>query len=69
MQQAYLVHRLFRRIDPTGDGKVTREEWLAFFRKGGRQQDHLVTEDLRERHAGWNVPDRSSPAMHPRKTC
>lgn len=48
IQQSYLVNRLFRRIDPTGDGKLSRDEWLAFFEKAAGGKDHLVSEDLRD---------------------
>lgn len=48
VQQSYLVHRMFRRIDPTGDGRLTREEWQAFFDKAGGGKDHLLVEDLRD---------------------
>lgn len=48
VQQAYIVNRLFRRVDPTGDGKLTRDEWLAFFDKAAGGKDHLVSEDLRD---------------------
>ncbi len=33
LQSAIAINRAFRRIDTKGDGKVTREEWLAFFEK------------------------------------
>ncbi|MBS0263247.1 MAG: deiodinase family protein [Planctomycetes bacterium] len=48
VQQAYLVNRLFRRIDPTGDGKLSREEWNAFFDRAAAGKDHLLSEDLRD---------------------
>ncbi|MBI3866216.1 MAG: redoxin domain-containing protein [Planctomycetia bacterium] len=48
VQQAYFINRLFRRMEPTGDGKLTREEWQAFFDKAAGGKDHLVSEDLRD---------------------
>jgi thiol-disulfide isomerase/thioredoxin len=48
IQQSYLVSRLFRRIESNGDGKLTREEWIAFFDKAGSGKDHLVSEELRD---------------------
>lgn len=48
VQQAYFVNRLFRRVDPTGDGKLTRDEWLAFFEKAAGGKDFLASEDLRD---------------------
>src|SRR5258708_33702768 len=36
IQQAYLVNRLFRRMETSGDGKLTREEWSAFFDAAGQ---------------------------------
>jgi hypothetical protein len=48
VQQAYLVNRLFRRIDPTGDGKLTRDEWNAFFEKAASGREFLLSEDLRD---------------------
>lgn len=47
VQQAYLIHRLFRRMNPTGSGRLTRADWLAFFDKAGGGQEHLGVEDLR----------------------
>jgi thiol-disulfide isomerase/thioredoxin len=48
VQQAYLVHRMFRRIDSSGDGRLTRDEWQAFFDKASNGKDHLLIEDLRD---------------------
>jgi len=48
VQQAYLVNRLFRAIDPSGDGRLTEEEWRAFFDKARGEKDHLSSEDLRD---------------------
>jgi hypothetical protein len=48
VQQAAMVNRVFRRIDPTGDGQVTRDEWLAFFEKAAAGKDHLTADDFRD---------------------
>ena len=48
VQQAYMVNRLFRRMDPHGDGQLTRDDWLAFFDKAREGRDHLTFEDLRD---------------------
>lgn len=45
---AYLVNRLYRRMDPRGDGRVTRDEWMAFFDQARQGKDHLAFEDLRD---------------------
>ena len=31
VRQSYMIGRMFRRMDPGGDGKLTAEEWQAFF--------------------------------------
>jgi hypothetical protein len=49
VQQSLLVNRLFRRIDPTGDGRLTREEWLQFFEAAAQGKDFATPEDLRDR--------------------
>lgn len=48
IQQSYLVTRLFRRMETNSDGRLTREEWIAFFDRAGGGRDHLVSEDLRD---------------------
>lgn len=55
VQQAYLVNRIFRRIETTGDGKLTREEWLAFFDNAAQGKDHLQSEDLLDAVLGGNT--------------
>lgn len=47
VQQTYMVNRLFRKIDPNGDGKLTPEEWMAFFEKAADGKHELTSEDLR----------------------
>ncbi len=48
VQMAYMVNRVFRRLDGSGDGKVTRAEWDKFFEKAAGGKDHLTGEDLRD---------------------
>ena len=48
VQQAYMVNRLFRRIDPNGDGQIARDEWLAFFEKAAGEKGTLTSDDLRD---------------------
>ena len=48
VQQASLVNRLFRKIDPNGDGRLKREEWQEFFEKVSQGKDEITSEELRE---------------------
>jgi thiol-disulfide isomerase/thioredoxin len=48
VQQAYLTNRLFRKLNSTGDGRLTREQWLAFFDSATNGKDSLSAADLRD---------------------
>lgn len=48
VQGSYMISRMFRRIDQQGDGRVTREEMLAFFEKLSQGKDSFRSEDLRD---------------------
>jgi hypothetical protein len=48
VMNAAVVTRLFRRLDATGKGKVTKEDLMAFLEKAGKGKDHLTADDLRE---------------------
>lgn len=47
VQHAYTVNRLLRRLDTTGDGRLTRDEWLAFFNTVANSRDEVTHEELR----------------------
>lgn len=47
-RQAYVINRLFRRMDPTGAGRVSRADWQAFFERAAHGQEYLIYEDLRD---------------------
>ena len=48
VQHAYVVNRLLRRLDTTGDGRLTREEWISFFDSVAGKQSEIKQEELRE---------------------
>jgi alkylhydroperoxidase family enzyme len=48
VRNAYLCNRLFRKIDPRGDGRLKREEWIAFFDKAAGMKDSLTAGELRD---------------------
>jgi len=48
VRQSYMVNRMFRRIDPSGDGKLTVEEWQAFFEKLAGEEMTVGPEQLRD---------------------
>lgn len=48
VRQSYMINRLFRRIDPAGDGELTRDEWQAFFSTVAGDQETFRFEQLRD---------------------
>ena len=68
VQQSYLVNRLFRKIDPNGDGKMTREEWMKFFETAAHGKNEVTSEDLRDAwlggmSAGFLTGDAPTPEL------
>jgi alkyl hydroperoxide reductase subunit AhpC len=47
VQQAYMIGRIFRRIESSGDGKLTAQEWQEFFAKIAGENDSIRIEQLR----------------------
>lgn len=42
-----LLGRVINRVDESGDGQMTREEWNKFFEEAGEGKDFLTLDDLR----------------------
>lgn len=66
VQQSAMVNRFFRRMDPSGDGRLTREEWLAYFDQLSMGEDAIGSEQLRD---SWLVeaPRGFTPGDEPQK--
>jgi thiol-disulfide isomerase/thioredoxin len=52
VQQYYMVGRIFRRMNPRGDGHLSKEDLEKFFEKAAKGKDHLTSDDLREAWLG-----------------
>ncbi|MDX1966790.1 MAG: hypothetical protein SFV23_06445, partial [Planctomycetaceae bacterium] len=48
VQYAYMTNRLFRKMDPNGDGRLHRDEWLAFFDAASHSKDEVTAGELRD---------------------
>ncbi len=48
VRQSYMINRMFRRIDPSGDGNLTNEEWQSFFEKVAGKDESFRFEQLRD---------------------
>lgn len=47
VEYAYMLNRLFRKLDSTGDGQLTRAEWNAFFDRAAENRDVVTASELR----------------------
>jgi thiol-disulfide isomerase/thioredoxin len=47
VQYAYMVNRLFRKADSSGDGQLTRAEWNTFFDRAAENRDFVTAAELR----------------------
>lgn len=52
VQQYYMVSRIFRRMNPRGDGHLTKQDLETFFEKAAKGKDHVTTDDLRDAWLG-----------------
>lgn len=66
VQQSYLVGRIFRRMDPSGDGRMTAEEWQEFYKKVAGDQESVRFEQLRDAWIGGQTAG-FSPGDKPTK--
>lgn len=48
VQSAYIANRFFRRMDPNGDGRLSKADWLAYFDTVAQGRDEINSEQLRE---------------------
>ncbi len=48
VEHAYLANRLFRQMNKTGDGRLTRDQWIAFFDEAANGKDAVSPSTLRE---------------------
>lgn len=44
--EAYLTNRILRGMNSTGDGRLTRADWIKFYNAAAAGKDYLSTEDL-----------------------
>lgn len=64
VRQSSMINRMFRRIDPSGDGRLTAEEWQAFFAKLAGDEKTVRPEQLRD---ALIPPSSFSPGDAPAK--
>jgi hypothetical protein len=58
LRQVRATSQWFGCIDTNSNGRISREEWHAFFARAAKGKDHLTREDLR---AALNPPTESGP--------
>jgi Iodothyronine deiodinase/EF hand len=69
VQMSAIVNRLYRRLNASGDGRLTREELMQFFDQATRGKEHLSADDFRAAMlagfgAGGFLPgDAPTPAL------
>jgi hypothetical protein len=62
LQQSTQANMLFYRLDANSNGRISRAEWEAFFRKAARGKSYLTPDDLRLAIAMPPPPKSSGPA-------
>ncbi len=56
VQATAMVNRLFRQVDVKGNGKVSKEDFLAFYEKMAKGNDHLKADEFRDALMGSTGP-------------
>ncbi|APZ90506.1 deiodinase family protein [Fuerstiella marisgermanici] len=66
VKQSYMINRIFRKIESSGDGLMTQQEWNSYFTHIANDAESIRTEQLRDAWLG--KPSSSfSPGDAPRK--
>jgi thiol-disulfide isomerase/thioredoxin len=60
-QQSMMANYWFRRINKSGDGRLTREEWLKFFDEAARGKEYMSADDMRAGLFGGPRPKGGTP--------
>lgn len=68
VMQANIISRVFRRMDPSGNGKLTQAELDEFFQSIAKDKDHITADDLRRAmiprgNAGFSPGDAPSTGV------
>jgi thiol-disulfide isomerase/thioredoxin len=68
MQMSSMANRLFHKMNPQGNGRLTRDELVQFFEKIAQGKDYITFDDFRDallagRSAGFQPGDAPSPAV------
>jgi EF hand len=61
LRQGGLASQWFRALDTNSNGRISRQEWEAFFKKAAKGKDHLTPDDLQEALA----PPPRKPSKEP----
>src|SRR5262249_58428447 len=64
-QQTMMTEFWFGQVNKSGDGRLTRDEWLKFFDKAAAGKDHLTTDNLREALFAGMGPRKPMPPPSP----
>jgi hypothetical protein len=67
IQMSYMVNRLFRRMEPKGTGKLTKEDLTQFFEKAAQGKEYLTSDDLRDALLGGMSSGGFTPGDAPTK--
>ena len=65
VQQSYLANRFFRRINTSGDGKLSAEEWQAFFDQARGDEESVSYEAFRDALIGGSPTGGFRPGDAP----
>lgn len=64
LQMSSMTNRLFRKLNTSGNGQLSKEELLQFFDKTAAEKDHISADDFRDALLA-GMFDRSQPSDMP----